>query len=476
MTHHLLIDTLSRPDFYPHAPAAVELIQTHASYVFIAGDFVYKIKKPVRFDFLDFTTLAQRKFYCEEEIRLNRRLAKDIYLDVLPISQDTLGAFHPGDDGAVVEYAVRMKKLPAHRMLKVLLHGNRADADILSRVAFKIAAFHKEAQTGPHIDEVGSMATLRRNHEENFNETKPLVGKTLRQHQYDLVSDYARVFMSQNAPLFAKRVADHRIRDCHGDLHLDHICVTDEILIFDCIEFNERFRFVDTAAEVSFLMMDLDFNGFAGDADIFLKYYVQYSQDGELLRLLNFYRCYYAYVRGKVTSLRLEQNDLPASERADVIQTACRYFNLAYAYAARLEKPVLIVTAGLIGSGKSYQASALAPLLGADIIRTDILRKQMLGIAPAEKHHDHFGGGIYRADITKQTYAEARKRAEAVLSAGRPVILDASFSRRDEREETRKLAKRLGVAFYVIECVCPDHVVRQRLAQRAKTPGNPSDG
>jgi aminoglycoside phosphotransferase family enzyme/predicted kinase len=476
MTLHRLIDAMSRPDFYPHAPASVELIQTHASWVFIAGNEVYKVKKPVRFDFLDFTTLEKRKFYCEEELRLNRRLAQDVYLDVTPLSQDRQGRFHPGDAGTVIEYAVRMKKLPADRMLKALLHGNQADEQILNRVALRIAAFHASARTGPHIDEVGSMATLRQNHEENFEETKMMIGVTLPRHQYHLVSDFARVFMSQNETLFAKRVTDHRIRDCHGDLHLDHICVTNEIFIFDCIEFNERFRFVDTAAEISFLMMDLDYNGFTADADMFLKHYIHYSMDSELLRLLNFYRCYYAFVRGKVTGFRLRQSGIAESERTDILQSATQYFDLAYGYAARLEKPVLIVTAGLIGSGKSYQAGEIAPRLGAKIIRSDVLRKQLLGIAPSEKHHDAFGGGIYSADITSRTYAKALELAEAEMKAGYPVILDASFSLREQREEAVKLSQKINVPFYLLECVCPEEVVKKRLEKRAQNPDNPSDG
>ncbi len=369
---------MTRPDFYPHHPETVELVQTHISYVFIAGDYVYKVKKPVNFGFLDFTTLEKRKFYCEEELRLNKRLAPSIYLDVVPIVQDNLGSLSPGGDGEIIEYAVRMKKLPLDKMLKILLAQGQADAKIMDAVAEKIARFHTAAQTGGSIDEMGSIKTIRHNSEENFAQTEKYIDVTIPAYQYQFIKEYVERFLAINKHLLEKRVAEHKIRDCHGDLHLEHICIADEIIVFDCIEFNERFRFSDVAAEVAFLTMDLDYNGYFRQAEDFVHSYLKYSGDTDMQALLNFYRCYYAYVRGKVISFRLDQKEIPEAERAEIKQTASKYFDLAYTYAARLEKPVLILTAGLIGSGKSYQARNLAGRLGADVIRTDVLRKELL--------------------------------------------------------------------------------------------------
>jgi len=476
MTHSSIIESMSRPDFYPHRPQTVELVQTHISCVFIAGDYVYKVKKPVNFGFLDFTTLGKRKFYCEEELRLNKRLAPGTYLDVVPIQRDDQGRLSLGGTHEIVDYAVYMKKLPLDKMLKVLLARGQADAKIMDAVAAKIARFHEKAETGGVIDEMGSIKTIRHNHEENFEQTEKYVDITIPAYQYQFIKEYVERFLIKNKPLLEKRVAEHKIRDCHGDLHLEHICIADEIIVFDCIEFNERFRMSDVAAEVAFLTMDLDYNDYMSQAENFVSSYLKYSGDTDMQTLLNFYRCYYAYVRGKVISFRLDQKEISDTERAEIKQIASKYFDLAYAYAARLEKPVLILTAGLIGSGKSYQARYLAERLGAGVIRTDVLRKELLSISPAEKHHDAFGQGIYASDISRKTYEKAVELAGDKIQQGRPVIIDASFKNRSDRILAVNLAGKLGVPLYVIECTCPDDIVKIRLEKRMMDKDNPSDG
>ncbi|PKN19847.1 MAG: hypothetical protein CVU71_05630 [Deltaproteobacteria bacterium HGW-Deltaproteobacteria-6] len=476
MSQPSIIENMTRPAFYPHRPQTVELVQTHISYVFIAGDYVYKVKKPVNFGFLDFTTLEKRKFYCEEELRLNRRLAPSIYLDVVPITEDDQGRLSPDGTQKIVDYAVRMKKLPLDHMLKILLARGQADAKIMDAVAGKIAGFHKLAETGGTIDEMGSIKTIRRNHEENFAQTEKYLDVTIPAYQYRFIKEYVEKFLAARIHLLEKRVAQHKIRDCHGDLHLEHICIADDIIVFDCIEFNERFRFADVAAEVAFLTMDLDFNGYFRQAEDFVRSYLKYSGDTDMHTLLNFYRCYYAYVRGKVISFRLDQKEIPDAERTEIKQTASKYFDLAYTYAARLEKPVLILTAGLIGSGKSYQARNLAERFGADVIRTDVLRKELLNIVPAEKHHESFGQGIYASDISRKTYEKAVELAAEKIAQGKPVIIDASFKNRSDRALAVNLAHRLQVPFYIIECTCPDDIVKIRLEKRMLDNDNPSDG
>jgi uncharacterized protein len=476
MIHSSIVESMTRPDFYPHHPRTVELVQTHISFVFIAGDYVYKVKKPVNFGFLDFTTLEKRKFYCEEELRLNKRLAPSIYLDVVPIGEDGQGHLSAGGTQTIVDYAVRMKKLPLNKMLKILLAEGRADEKVMDAVARKIAQFHKEAQTGGRIDEMGSIATIRHNHEENFAQTEKYLNVTIPPHQFRFIKEYVERFLGVNKLLLEKRVAEHKIRDCHGDLHLEHICIADEIIVFDCIEFNERFRFGDVAAEVAFLTMDLDYNGYFHQAEDFVRSYLNYSGDTDMQSLLNFYRCYYAYVRGKVISFRLDQKEIPDAERTEIKRTALKYFDLAYTYAARLEKPVLILTAGLIGSGKSYQARHLAERLGAEVIRTDVLRKELLQIAPAEKHYESFGQGIYASDISRKTYEKAVALAAEIIQQGKPVIIDASFRNRSDRAGAVDLAGRLRVPLYVIECTCPDDLVKIRLEKRMLDSDNPSDG
>lgn len=476
MTHSLLIEAMKKTDFYSHRPAEVKFIETHISYVFIAGDLVYKVKKPVKFDFLDFTTLEKRKFYCEEELRLNRRLASGTYLDVIAISLDARGKITLNKGVEVVDYAVRMKKLPADRMLKTLLSQGLADEKDMDNLAKKIAAFHQEAQTGGHIDEMGNIENIRHNSEENFAETLNYIDVTIPKYQYKFIKDYTEIFLAENKALFEKRVTDHKIRDCHGDLHLDHICIANEIIIFDCIEFNERFRCGDVAEDVAFLTMDIDFNGYSHYADAFIESYTRYSGDTDLPVLLNFYRCYYAYVRGKVTSFRLDQEELQENEREQITENATQYFDLAYTYAARLDRPVLILTAGLMGSGKSYQARKLAARLGAEIIRTDILRKELFDMKPTERHYEDFGKGIYSDDVSRLIYDKTYELAEQKIKQGKSVIIDASFKKNAERQKAIEMARNLSVRFYILECVCPDEVTQKRLEKRVLEKDNDSDG
>lgn len=476
MTHPRLMEAMQNPDFYPHHPREVELIQTHISYIFIAGDFVYKIKKPLKFDFLDFTTLEKRKFFCEEELILNKRLAPDTYLDVLAISKDHQGKIILGQGTEIIEYAVRMKKLPADKMLKALLSRGMADETIMDSLARKIALFHQQARTGERIDEMGGIENIRHNNEENFAETTHYINVTIPEYQYTFIKDYVNKFLKKNENIFEKRITNHKIRDCHGDLHLDHICINDEITIFDCIEFNERFRYGDVAEDVAFLTMDIDFNGYAQHAESFVHSYIKYSSDIDMLKVLNFYRCYYAYVRGKVTSLRLSQKEITKKERRDITNIAKRYFDLAYTYAARLEKPILIITAGLMGSGKSYQARKIAERLDAEIIRTDVLRKELFDLKTTDKHYEDFGKGIYSEDISRLVYEKAFDLTKQKIKQRKTVIIDASFKRRAEREKAMEMAKTLNTRFYILECICSDNVTKNRLEKRMRENDNASDG
>ena len=482
-----------RPEFYPHRPEHIELIQTHISYIFLAGDYVYKVKKAVDFDFLDFTTIERRRFYCNEELRLNRRLAPDVYLDVLEISEDGKGNIVLGKGERIVDYAVLMKKLPRERMLQILLQQGRIDRQAMDAVARRLSDFHAHAATGGNIDEIGGVETIHRNHDENFDETLNYISTTIPEYQYRFIKYYAYDFMDRNHDLFVKRVEDHRIRDCHGDLHLEHICIMDpgpraraggplgnyspeDIIIFDCIEFNERFRYEDVASEVAFLAMDLDCNGHADCADAFVSSYIRHSGDHEIKRLLNFYKCYYAYVRGKVTSFRLKEDPGDRDKRKAEISAALHFFDCAYTYAATLEKPTLILMAGFTGTGKTVRANALALRIGADIIRTDVLRKELLRIPPEEKRPEAFGTGIYADGVTRNTYYRALELAAQKLAEGSSVIIDATFGNRGERQKALKLAEMLEADFFVIECICPEDIVRERLDLRTSDTKEASDG
>ncbi len=476
MTHPKLVDAMSRPDFYFHRPSSVEVLQTHISFIFIAGDYVFKVKKAVDFGFLDFTTLEKRKFYCGEELRLNRRLAPDYYLELVEISETTGGKVVMGPRGKVIEYAVKMRSLPEDRMLKRLLSENRVIPSEMESVARRVADFHRQAETGGRIDESGGLNVIRKNQDENFEQTEKYIGITILEKKYRFIQSFINDFMDRNRAFFEKRVKEHRIRDCHGDLHIEHICMTDGIVIFDCIEFNERFRFADVAAEVAFLAMDLDFNGYPEHARVFVDAYVRHSGDTELAKLLNFYRTYYAYVRGKVIGFRLDDQAIEEKDREEARQLASRYFDLAYTYASRPERKTLILTAGLMGTGKSVLASHLASRFDADLIRMDVVRKAMLHIAPAEHRYDDFGKGIYSEEVSRKVYDRACEAAASKLKEGRSVIMDASFKSRMERQRAAQIAAELQADFFILECTLPDTLIKKRLWERMSEKGEVSDG
>jgi len=328
-----LVQALTNPKAYPHNPKTIELVQTQISFVFLTGDYVYKVKKPVNFGFLDFTTLEKRRFYCNQEVVLNSRLCPDIYLGVVPIIQEKKG-FQVEGNGTAVEYAVKMRPLPYQRMMDRLLQDNRVTPEMVERVAQKLAEFHSQAKISEQLADIGGLDTVAKNAEENFVQVKSYVNQTIAGKQYDKIKDYTYSFMKRNARLFAKRVKVGRIRDCHGDLHAAHICFVNGLCIYDCIEFNDRFRYIDVASEVAFLAMDLDFHGHAELSKHFADAYVKASGDRELVKLLDFYKCYRAYVRGKVESFQLDDPHIPENQKSLTLDRARRYFELAESYIA----------------------------------------------------------------------------------------------------------------------------------------------
>jgi len=325
------VKALLEPQAYPHKPQKIELVQTQMSFIFLAGEYVYKIKKPVNLGYLDYTTLEKRHFFCRQELELNRRLCPDVYLAVVPIVEEK-GELRIEGQGKAIEYAVKMKELPGERMMDVLLSGGQVTREMVARVAEKLADFHRKAQTNPEIAAFGKLDIIRRNCDENFAQTEKYIGLTIPRAKYELIRGYTDSFIKGNADLFEKRESKGRIRDCHGDLHAAHVCFTDDICIYDCIEFNDRFRYCDVASELAFLAMDLDRYQQAGLSRHLVSTYVGLSHDEELWKLLNFYKCYRAYVRGKVESFKLDDPYIPEEEKVKVLTTARSYFQLAESY------------------------------------------------------------------------------------------------------------------------------------------------
>ena len=341
------IADLLKPEAYPRKPQKIELIQTQMSFIFLTGDCVYKVKKPVNLGYLDYTTLEKRHFFCHQELELNRRLCPDAYLAVVPITMSLRGASEPKPrakrrgqgnlphiegKGDVIEYAVKMRQLPQERMMDVLLPRGKVTREMIAKVAEKLVRFHQKAETNSKIAAFGKLDTIRQNCDENFAQTEKYIGISISLMKYEQIKSYTNDFIGSNSSLFDKRVSKGRIRDCHGDLHAAHICFSDDICIYDCIEFNDRFRYSDVASEVAFLAMDLDRYQRAHLSQHFVKTYVELSHDEELPRLLNFYKCYRAYVRGKVESFKLDDPYFPEEEKAKVLATARSYFELAESY------------------------------------------------------------------------------------------------------------------------------------------------
>lgn len=329
-----VVQALLRPETYPHPADDLRLCETHASWVVLVGQYAYKVKKPVNLGFLDFSSLERRVAVCADEVRLNRRLCPEVYLGVVSLVERE-GAYSVGGPGRLVEPAVWMRRLPEAGMLPNLLATGAADARIVGRIARRLARFHATAATGPGVDEYGSPAAIRYNWDENFAQTVPYVGRALPPGVCQVVRHFVERFLAQQASLLEARVAGGRIRDGHGDLHAASICVDGRRLyLFDCLEFSPRFRCADVAADVAFLAMDLDHYGRADLAAAFVDAYVSASGDQVLRRVLPFYQCYRAYVRGKVLSLRLTQPGLARDQGRVVAHEARTYFDLACAYTA----------------------------------------------------------------------------------------------------------------------------------------------
>ena len=326
-----LIQALLDPKAYPEQPERVELVQTQISYVFLAGEYVYKIKKPVDMGFLNYTTLEKRLYYCRKEVELNRRLCADVYLGVESITKDK-GRYVIGGKGEAKEYAVKMRRLPQEAMMDALLKKNEVTAGMVEKVAGILVDFHEKADTSEEITKLGGIGGVIQNTSENFEQTEKYFGIIIEPEIYNRIKTFTEDFLKVNRPLFLKRMGEGKVRDCHGDLHAAHICFYKGVCIYDCIEFIDRMRYTDVAADIAFLAMDLDHYGRQDLSDSFIRAYVEKSGDKELLKLLNFYKCYRAYVRGKVGCFQYDDKYISSDEKEKIAENARGYFKLAESY------------------------------------------------------------------------------------------------------------------------------------------------
>lgn len=455
---------------FDHAVSRFETIETHISIVLLTGEYAYKFKKPIDLGFVDFTTLDRRRHYCEEELRLNRRLAPNLYLDVVTIGGTCdEPAFNVSP---AIEYCVQMRQFPHTAELEHVLTGNGVKQTDIAELARDIAAFHANTDSVIPDSPFGTAAAVRRQCLDNFD----TIGTGLAEPDLDTELQSLRQWTEaelgrcQNA--LTRRHDNGYVRECHGDMHVTNmIWLDNRIQVFDCIEFNEEFRWIDVMNEIAFLLMDLDMRGRSDLGHVFLNTYLEAGGDYDGLSLLNLFRVYRSLVRAKVACLRARQDGADDSLQqrfASHVNLACRYINAD-------RSPALIITRGFSGSGKTTITDGLIPLTGAVRVRSDIERKRLEGLSASERSYSGIGQGLYDPSHTEQTYERLADCAQSAIRAGWTAIVDATFLQAGQRLRFHNLAQSLKVPFRILDCRAPESVLRERISRRAQRGSDASE-
>ncbi|MEA5570145.1 AAA family ATPase [Calothrix sp. UHCC 0171] len=457
-----LIQQMLQPGFYPHSvKEPIRLIQTHCSYVLLTGDVVYKLKKPVNFGFLNYSTLELRRNFCYEELRLNQRGAAELYLEVLPITQ-TDGKYQLGGTETAVEYALKMREFPEENLFSTMFEAGKLNESHIKDLGRVVALYHAKTETNEYISSFGEVPQARASIDQNYEQTVNYIGGPQTQQQFDETKQYTDRFFAERQQLFRDRITNHFIRECHGDLHTRNICIWNEqILLFDCIEFNEPFRFVDVMYDVAFTVMDLEARQRPDFANIFLNTYIEQTGDWEGLQLLPLYMSRQSYVRAKVNSFLLDDPGVPAEVKAESAKVAATYYTQAWQYT-QPSQGQLIVMSGLSGSGKSTTAKYLAQKIGAIHLRSDAVRKHLAGVPL----YDRGSSEIYTPEMTEKTYAKLLDLGILLASQGFQVILDAKYDRVQLRSDVISRAKAEQIPIKIIQCTAPVEVLQSRLKNR----------
>jgi len=468
-----LIAFLESPKSYPHRPTEVRSLQTHISWVFVASPFVFKVKKPVNFGFLDFNTLEKRRHFCQRELELNRRLCPDIYLGVVPIYESASG-FSFNAEGEITEYSVKMRELPHGWFLRELLAKSLVGEAEINRMIACLHRFYESETPTPEIEQWGTPQKLKISTDENFVQVEPFMGRTISPVAFETIRHFTNQFYAANEKLFCERIEQHRIRDCHGDLHLDHIHLTPEATtIFDCIEFNDRFRFIDIANDLAFLAMDFDFGGRSDLGNLLLRNAAREFHDAGILKVTNFYKCYRAFVRGKVESIQATEKE--TADPREHEKQAARYFRLAVRYVVSGSEPLVLVVMGRVGTGKTTVARQLASELDWPIFSSDKIRKTLAGIPLTERTAPELRDKMYSKQMTEQTYKKLVEDGLAALATHNGVILDATFSTRANRDFLREQCAKANVRLQVVELDADLGQIKRRLNARDETSAEISD-
>lgn len=467
MTPHekRIVQFLLKPSSYSHPVTQVLRRETHVSHVFLAGVFAYKLKKSVKFPFLDSSTLTRRRRFCHLELVLNRRLAPSVYLDLVPVTDSPKGLRLGQEDrkDRVIEWLVRMHRLPEERMLDRLVARHAVRPKDIKPIAERLIRFFKSAHRSSVIDRYGAPKEMQTLLLDNLHECEIFVGRLVSRETYAFLEAAYRQILALYEPLWMRRIREGRIIDGHGDLRCENICMTNPVSIFDCVEFQKAFRYGDMANDLSFLLMDLEFRGRKDLARVLVERYRKNIADSTLDRVLPVYQCHRSLVRGKVRGLAWLQHPRTKEGRR-IRKLSCRHFDLALAYARGFAPPRLIAVGGLIGTGKSTLAKHLSQALGAAWLRTDEIR--LREFANKRSTHQGFAQGIYAPHISDLVYHRLIQRAETLVSQGQSVICDGTFSKASGRESLRDVARRHGASFHFLECVVPKAVAMNRLRRR----------
>ena len=460
-----LIKALQNPELYDHPTREFQVLETHISWVILTGDYAYKIKKPVDFGFLDFSTLERRKYFCEEELRLNKRLAEPLYLDVLPI---TGSADSPmlGGSGEAFEYAIRMRQFDQDGLFDKQQERGELKPDQLTSLARQVAAFHETLPPIADDKPLGTPDAVFAGMRENFDQIRPMIDDKTLLDQLDNLEAWTRAAFERFQPLIEQRRAEGFVRECHGDLHLANITVYEgEVTVFDCIEFSEPFRWIDVINDLAFLLMDLESRGEHRLANLVLNHYLEYRGDFQGLALLTLYKAYRAMVRGKIALFTMGNPSLSEAEKADLMQRYRNYAQMAEDYS-NFPNPYLLATTGLSASGKSVISRDMAAELGLIRLRSDVERKRLAGLGPLDSSQSGIGQDLYSEDANQRTYQRLADLAQQLLLAGLPVIVDAACLKQAERDLLTEVAENLGLPFALIHCEAPEQTRRQWIRQR----------
>ncbi|AFY59651.1 bifunctional aminoglycoside phosphotransferase/ATP-binding protein [Synechococcus sp. PCC 6312] len=471
-----LIQAMLQPQFYPHpVQTPIRLLQTHISYVLLTGDYAYKVKKPADFGFLNFSTLERRHFFCQEELRLNQRLCPDLYLQVLGIEQDpkmstqSAGAYGwSRGEGTICDYAIQMCQFDQAQLFSHLFAENALTPELMVQLGKQLAQFHGQAATSPDITNFGSPAAVQEIVENSYGLGQGFIGRSQTDAQYRETKAFTDQFFLHHSDWLLERQAQGKIRECHGDIHLNNICLYHDLIqIFDCIEFNQEFRNIDVIYDAAFLVMDLQFRGRPDLANAFLNAYLEWSNDYRGAVLLPLYLSMRAYIRGNVNSLALNDPAIPDTDKVTIAQTAAAYYHQAWGYT-QPQTGALYVMVGVSGSGKSTVARQLAQQTNGIHIRSDAVRKHLAGLALDQRGDQAggFGTGIYTPEMTHKTYDCLLDLGIFLADQGATVILDAKYDHQALRQTLISQARAKEIPLKFIYCTAPVEVLHDRLNQR----------